>query len=143
MIAVWAVNLHLIYKSVGDYSQNNQISRVILVTTPRAKNSYLHNQEGFFLIDLQADYFNYPPLEDAIADIQNELVNKGNSQFNSDQILKLQLSWNFVPELLALLWFEFYNIDCLYSIILIIIWSIQSSFYFFKNFKKVVFITYM
>lgn len=110
MIAVWAVNLPLIYNSVSDYSQSNQISRVIVVSAPRAKNSYLHNQEGFFLIDLQADYFNYPPLEDAIADIQNELVNKGNSQFTSDQILKLQLSWNFVPELLALLWFEFYNI---------------------------------
>jgi len=110
MIAVWAVNLPLIYSSVGDYSQNNQVARVILVTAPRARNSYLHNQEGFFMMDLQVDYHNYPPLEDAITLIQKELVTKGYSQYQSDQIIKLQLSWNFVPELLALLWFEFYNI---------------------------------
>lgn len=110
MIAVWAVNLPLIYSSVGDYSQNNQIARVILVTAPRARNSYLHNQEGFFLMDLQADTYNYPSLEDAIASIQKDLINKGYNQYKADQLIKLQLSWNHVPELLALLWLEFYNI---------------------------------
>lgn len=110
MIAIWAVNLPLIYTSVGDYSQNNQIPRVILVTAPRARNSYLHNQEGFFLLDLQADDRNYPSLENAILSIQSDLVNKGYNQYRTEQILKLQLSWNHVPELLALLWFEFYNI---------------------------------
>lgn len=110
MIAVWAVNLPLIYSSVGDYSKNNQVARVILVTAPRARNSYLHNQEGFFMIDLQAENYSYPPLDDAILDIQKELVAKNYTQYQSDQIIKLQLSWNFVPELLALLWLEFYNI---------------------------------
>lgn len=110
MIAVWAVNLPLIYDSVGEYSANNQIARVILVTAPRAKNSYLHNQEGFFMLDLQADAFNYPALENVINDIQADLVSKRYTQYQSDQIIKLQLSWNYVPELLALLWLEFYNI---------------------------------
>jgi hypothetical protein len=110
MIAVWAVNLPLIYSSVGAYSRANQISRVILVTAPRAKNSYLHNQEGFFLIDLHADRCGYPPLEDAILDIQKDLLTQGLLQYQAEQIIKLQLPWNCVPELLALLWLEFYNI---------------------------------
>lgn len=109
-IAVWAVNLPLIYSSVGYCGQQNQISRVILVTAPRAKNSYLHNQEGFFMIDLQADAFNYPPLEDAIDCCQAELINSGDTRYLNEQIVKLQLSWNYVPEVLALLWLEFYNI---------------------------------
>lgn len=110
MLAVWAVNLPLIYSSVGDYSQNSQIARVILVTAPRAKNSYLHNQEGFFLMDLQSDVNNYPPMEDVIKTIQMDLLKKGHNHYQSDQIIKLQLSWKCVPELLALLWLEFYNI---------------------------------
>lgn len=110
MIAVWAVNLPLIYHSVGEYSKRNQVARLILVSAPRARNSYLHNQEGFFLMDLQAEAYGYPHLEVAIQDIQNQLIYDGFTQYQSDQIIKLQLSWNFVPELLALLWFEFYNI---------------------------------
>jgi len=110
MIAVWAVNLPLLYTSVGDYAKNNKIARIILVTAPRARNSYLHNQEGFFMVDLQADSYNYPSLEDVITFIQTELINNGHTQYQSDQIIKLQLPWNFVPELLALLWLEFYNI---------------------------------
>jgi hypothetical protein len=109
-LAVWAVNLPLIYSSVGFHTQNNQIARVILVTAPRARNSYLHNQEGFFMIDLQADCYNYPPLEKAFGTIQKELVRNGYGQYKGDQIIKIQLSWNHVPEVLALLWLEFYNI---------------------------------
>ena len=62
------------------------------------------------MLDLQADAYNYPALEDAIHDIQTDLIQKKYSQYQSDQIVKLQLPWNFVPELLALLWLEFYNI---------------------------------
>ena len=109
-IAVWAVSLPLIYSSVGHSSKLNQPARIILVTAPRAKNSYLHSQEGYFMVDLDADRMGYPPMEDAISDVQNYMVRQGYSEFQSDQIIKVELSWNLTPEVLALLWFEFYNI---------------------------------
>jgi len=109
-IGVWAINLPLLYNSVGFYSHHNKIARVILVTAPRAKNSYLHSQAGLFFLDMQADAYAYPPIENAVIDIQSELVSQGYSEFQPEQIIKIQLSWNFVPKLLALLWLEFYNI---------------------------------
>jgi len=110
MLAVWAVHLPLIYKSVAEYSRSNRNSRIILVTAPRSRNSYLHNQEGFFLIDLMADKEKYPSLEKAIIDVRSEMIASGLTQLSSPQIIKIQFPWKRVPRMLALLWNEFYNI---------------------------------
>lgn len=120
-LAVWAIHLPLIFKSVKAYEssrresekegayQKDQYARVILVTAPRAQNSYLHHQDGFFMIDLRSDT-GYPPFEKVILKIQEDMKVRSAGHFNSHQIIKLQLPWKHVPEMLALLWNEFYHI---------------------------------
>lgn len=61
-IAVWAVNMRYIQKRssfqgapLGDRSFVSPPSRVRVVTVPRAANSYLHAQHGFFLMDARAN----------------------------------------------------------------------------------------
>jgi hypothetical protein len=103
-LAVWAIHLPLLYTSVS------KAPRVILVTAPRAENSYLHNQDGFFMLDVEADKHKYPPIEQAIDDIKRDLLLKGETRYTGDQVFQLSLSWNHVPELLAKLWNELYNI---------------------------------
>ncbi len=128
MLAVWAIHLPLIFKSVKASEtirqesehcgtpQRDQYARLILVTAPRAQNSYLHHQEGFFLIDLRSDTDSppYRPFEEVILEIQKDMIEqstkKEKKQFEKHQIIKLQLPWKHVPEMLALLWNEFYHI---------------------------------
>ena len=81
-----------------------------MITAPLAENSYLKHQDGFFILDVDADNNGYPPLEDAIDDIKQELIALGNTLFTGDQVFQLTLSWNHVPELLARLWNELYTI---------------------------------
>jgi hypothetical protein len=109
-MAVWAVHLPLIFASVGNASVSGSRPRVILVTAPLSENSYLHHQDGFFILDIEADHYKYPPLENAIDDIKNELLANGDNRFQGDQIFQLTLSWNQVPELLARFWNELYSI---------------------------------
>jgi hypothetical protein len=109
-ISVWAINLLVVYASVSTASMSGSPPRIIVVTAPRAENSYLHYQDGFFLLDLQADQHGYPPLEDTIEDVQREMLSIGRNEFSADQVYQLRLSWNQVPQLLAFLWNEQYNI---------------------------------
>jgi hypothetical protein len=107
-LAVWAIHLPLIYTSVDNTFSSTP--RLILVTAPRAENSYLHHQDGFFMLDVDADANGYPPIEQAIDDIKRDLLSKGETRYTGDQVFQLTLSWNHVPELLAKLWNELYNI---------------------------------
>ena len=109
-LAVWAIHLPMIYTSVGNASISGYAPRVILATAPRAENSYLDRQDGFFMFDVAADKLGYPSLEQAIDDIKKELLSIGENRYQGDQVFQLTLSWNHVPELLARLWNELYNI---------------------------------
>lgn len=109
-VAVWAVRLILLYESVGYYASNGHQQRVIVVTSPRAKNSYLHNQEGIFLLNLAYDAEGYPPLDATLEDIRQEMLQRGFTQFAAEQVVKIELSFQHVPEALARLWNEFYHI---------------------------------
>lgn len=81
-IAVWAVNMRYIQKRsgfqgapLGDISFISAPSRIRVVTVPRAANSYLHAQHGFFLMDARAnEQGSEVPLDMAFdSDVQNWL----------------------------------------------------------------------
>ena len=63
----------------------------------------------FFLVDLVADKYGYLPLENAILDIQKELVDAGEDQFSDERIIKIELEWQFVPQVLDSLWNEYFH----------------------------------
>lgn len=111
VLAVWAVNQQMIIESVGERRQRTpkENPRVILVTAPRSQNTFLHQQEGFFMVDLKADENGYPAFEDVLEVIRDE-VNQEQLIFPGDQIIKLELEWKHVPEALARLWNEHYYI---------------------------------
>ncbi|MCA8949624.1 MAG: FRG domain-containing protein [Planctomycetes bacterium] len=108
LLAVWAISLELVVRSVGERSRREPPvpPRVVMVTAPRSKNAFLHHQEGFFVVDLEADAKGYPPFEDVLRDIRDEVVERGSEQFAGDQILVLELPWAAAPEALARLWNE-------------------------------------
>ena len=109
-LGVWAIHLPLIYSSVGKAPSSGTPPRVILVTAPLAENSYLNHQDGFFILDVAADNYGYPPIEKAIDDIKKDLISIGDNRYIGDQVIQLTLSWNHVPKLLAKLWNELYTI---------------------------------
>lgn len=104
-IAVWAVHLPLLYETVG-----NGNARVIIVSTPRSENNYLHSQDSFFMLDLKADYEGYPALNTVLNDLHNNLKLDRNSFYSQNPsftpLIKLLLPYREVPKLLALLWNE-------------------------------------
>lgn len=81
-VAVWAINMRYIQKRsgfqgapLGSKSFISAPSRVRVVTVPRAANSYLHAQHGFFLMDTRAnEQGSEVPLDMAFdSDVQNWL----------------------------------------------------------------------
>ncbi len=108
-VALWAVHLPLIFRSVAHATKCGLSPRLILVTAPRALNTFLHQQDGFFIVDLAADQHDYPPLERAIEDVQSTMVSAGHDQFAGDVLVKIELEWSHVPRALAHFWNEFYS----------------------------------
>ena len=108
-LAVWAVHLPLIHKSVGHALRCGTHARMILVTAPRAENSFLHHQDGFFMVDLDADKYGYPPIEDVVQDVHVDMQNAG-YQFAGDVVIKIEMEYHHVPRTLAHLWNAFYHI---------------------------------
>ena len=108
-LAVWAVHLPLIFSAARKAWRRDDRPRIIMVTVPRAVNTFLHQQDGFFLVDLEADSKNYPPLEEAIEAIYLDLPESEKNNFSSDVVIKLELEWTYVPEVLNILWNEFFH----------------------------------
>ncbi len=108
-LTVWAVHMNLVYKSVKIRSMNGIPPRLVFITAPRAQNSYLHQQEGFFVVDLEGDRCGQR-LERSFEDVREELVRYDHGAFQSHQVMKLNLSWAEAPRLLASLWTEFYHV---------------------------------
>ena len=51
---VWAVDLSMIRQAAASRVRKRRKPRLIHVTAPRAGNSFLHNQDGLFLLDKEA-----------------------------------------------------------------------------------------
>jgi len=109
-LAVWGVHLPVLYEAVGRRSREKSDPRIILISAPRAKNTYLHNQEGIFLLDLECDQRGYPSMEIAIEDVHQEVLQQGAGQFAAPQVVKIEMEWRHAPETLSLLWNEFYHV---------------------------------
>lgn len=75
---VWAVDLSLVRQAVTLRVKERGRPRVIYVTAPRADNSFLHHQDGLFLLDQEASLRRhadgtFEPLDMAIDDIYREV----------------------------------------------------------------------
>lgn len=51
---VWAVDLSMVRQAAAVRVKHHGVPRLIHVTAPRAGNSFLHNQDGLFLLDREA-----------------------------------------------------------------------------------------
>jgi hypothetical protein len=87
---VWAVDLSLVRQAVtlrvreGRDQDKDRKPRVIYVTAPRADNSFLHHQDGLFLLDQEASLRrhadgSFEPLDVAIDDIHQEVQLSGST----------------------------------------------------------------
>ena len=102
-LAVWAVDLAAVMHAAGQSIEEGGSPRVVQVTAPRAHNSYLHNQAGFFLLDLDADDAGYPPLEGTLHQAGLAGLAAG------PPVTRLVLRWEEAGRLLRLLWNEGYH----------------------------------
>jgi hypothetical protein len=75
---VWAVDLSLVRQAATLRVQTGQKPRLIHVTAPRADNSFLHHQDGLFLLDQDAgrrrrEAGRFQPMDVAIEEIAQEV----------------------------------------------------------------------
>jgi len=106
-LAVWAVDLRVVSRSVDAHRSRGERPSVIWVTASRASNTFLHQQDALFLLDLEAERRDFPPdLEDAIASAPHRAALPPSKD---PTILRLMLSREHVPDLLRLLWNENYH----------------------------------
>ncbi len=107
-IAVWAVDLNAIAEAVEAHRGRRERPSIIWVTASRAENTFLHQQDALFLLDLEADSRSPKPpdLETAILEAPSRA---GLIDPFEPQIIKLLLNRDYAAELLRLLWNEFYH----------------------------------
>ena len=75
---VWAVDLSLVRQAAWLRSDKGQRARLIHVTAPRAGNSFLHNQDGLFLLDTEADQRrvglgHFQPMDEVVEEVWREV----------------------------------------------------------------------
>lgn len=107
-IAVWGVDLSAIAAAVEAHSGRRERPSIIWVTASRAENTFLHQQDALFLLDLEADNRSPQPpdLETAILEAPSRA---GLAVPPNPQIIKLLLNHKYAADLLRLLWNEFYH----------------------------------
>jgi hypothetical protein len=110
LVGIFAINIRNIMVHVTHRSQSSKSPRLIIISAPRASNSFLHHQDGFFLLDLDTDARGYPPLERAYEDVLEELRQAKRTIYEDPPLKKLMLPYSQVPQMLALLADEFVNI---------------------------------
>ena len=111
MMAVWAVNLQAISACVEAHRSRSERPSVIWVTASRAANTFLHNQDALFLLELDAETRCPPPgpppdLLDAIAAAP---ACAGVSLPDEPLIVRLLLPVSQSLPMLRLLWNEEYH----------------------------------
>jgi hypothetical protein len=105
-LAVWAVDLRSISGSVEVHRERGEKPPVIWVTASRAGNTFLHQQDALFLLDLDAESREFPPdLEQAIV---RAPARAGLEPAAEPIIVRHTLAYEHTPELLRLLWNENY-----------------------------------
>jgi hypothetical protein len=106
--AVWAVDLSPIAAAVEAHRGRRERPSIIWVTASRAENTFLHQQDALFLLDLEADSRSPKPpsLETAILDAPQR---SGLEPPPEPQMVKLLLKHNHAADILRLLWKEFYH----------------------------------
>ncbi len=106
--AVWAVDLNPIAAAVEAHRGRRERPSIIWVTASRAENTFLHQQDALFLLDLEADSRSPKPpnLETAILDAPRR---SGLETPSEPQIIKLLLNYDHAANILRLLWNEFYH----------------------------------
>lgn len=107
-IAVWAVDLNYVADGVRAHRRRSERPTVMWVTASRAANTYLHQQDALFLLDLLADKrkIRPPRLEDALLEVPR--LAKLTKPVDPP-ILRVLLPASQSKELLRLLWNEFYH----------------------------------
>jgi FRG domain len=77
--AVWAVDLSMVRQAAASRARAGKRARLIHVTAPRAGNSFLHNQDGLFLLDREASHRRqllnrFETLDQVVQAIHDEMV---------------------------------------------------------------------
>ncbi len=108
-MAIWALDMDTLFYGM----KHNWGSPFVKVTVPRASNSYLHAQEGFFLLCKNPDHMGTPPsFENAIARVMDEYRNRPVDRrwpgldTNINAGFKFEVSTKEAPELINLLHLE-------------------------------------
>lgn len=107
-IVVWAVDLNHISAGVRAHGSRGEKPTVMWVTASRATNTYLHQQDALFLLDLLADQRTRRPprLEDALKDIPRFAKLP---QPVDPPVIRILLPARKAKDVLRLLWNEFYH----------------------------------
>jgi hypothetical protein len=108
--AVWSVNLQVVSVCVEAHRDRGERPTVIWVTASRAANTFLHNQDALFLLDLDADQRRGgeqpPDLQDAIAEAP---ARAGIATPDEPLFLRFLVPHEEALPLLRLLWNEEYH----------------------------------
>ena len=105
-LAVWAVNLWVVSDCVGAHRNREERPSVIWVTASRATNTFLHQQDALFLLDLDADARHSPDLEVAVREAPKRA---GISCPGENLVIRILLPVSEAPAALRLLWNETYH----------------------------------
>lgn len=106
-LVVWGIELDSVSLAVETHRTKGERPSVIWVTASRAENTFLHQQDALFLLDLEADTRPSPPdLKDAVLDAPGRA---GLDQPSAPQIIRVLLPRTFAAEVLRLLSNEFYH----------------------------------
>jgi len=110
-LAVWAINLQVVSACVEAHRTKNERPKVIWVTASRAANTFLHNQDALFLLDLEAD--RTPSRPGVPPDLEDTLLRApqcaGLQPFDEPALVRLSLPVAEAPAVLKLLWTEEYH----------------------------------
>jgi hypothetical protein len=107
MLAVWAVNLQVVSSSVEAHRERRERPTVIWVTASRASNTFLHQQDALFLLDLDADTRVPPPdLESAVLAAPER---SGVSPPDEPLVIRVLLPVVHAAAALRLLWNQAYH----------------------------------
>jgi len=73
-VSVWGIDFNAVFRMWSQYDSGSRIKKIV---TPAAGNTFLHRQEGFFLLDDEANsYYNpeigYPSFDSIILDKADE-----------------------------------------------------------------------
>ena len=106
-LAVWAVNLWAISDCVGAHRDRGERPGVIWVTASRASNTFLHQQDALFILDLDADTRQPPDLEIAVQDAPRRagII----SYPGKDLVIRVLLPVSEAAAVLRMLWNETYH----------------------------------